>query len=188
MLYSVVHSILASHTVKALSAGLFGGAGEKYYRLFFNFFGTLTLLPILAMPALLPDQALYAVSAPWANVMRAIQVLALVMLAVPVLQTGAFDFIGISQALGVAKKEEDKLVVNGLYKYVRHPIYTAGIVLLVFNPTMSQNSLALFISIIMYLIVGALFEERKLESFFGEDYTQYKKDTPFLIPWPRVRN
>jgi protein-S-isoprenylcysteine O-methyltransferase Ste14 len=34
----------------------------------------------------------------------------------------------------------------------------------------------------VYIIVGAIFEERKLKREFGQAYEKYKADTPMLIP------
>jgi protein-S-isoprenylcysteine O-methyltransferase Ste14 len=181
--YSGLHSLLASNSAKALARLLFGMGTDRYYRIIFNIIGTLTLLPILVMPTFLPDRPLYAVPAPWSYLMQAVQAVAAILLFISVLQTGALDFLGLRQPFINPNSDDPKLVITGLYKYVRHPIYTSGILLLLFTPSMSQNSLALYISITLYLIIGGLFEERRLESQFGEDYREYKKRTPFLIPW-----
>lgn len=175
--------MLASTSAKALAQLFFGSGVDRYYRLFFVIVGTLTLLPILAMPVLLPDNPLYSVPAPWSYLMQAVQVIAAIMLVMSVLQTGALDFIGLQQPFVKPTEDGPKLIISGLYKYVRHPLYSAGSLLLLFSPSMSQNSLSLYISIILYFIIGALFEERKLEAYFGEDYREYKQRTPFLIPW-----
>ena len=134
------------------------------------------------MPRLLPNRELYSVPAPWSYIMQAVQAIALILLAITVLQTDALDFLGLRQPFVDSKTDTPNLVITGLYKYVRHPLYSAAILLLLFSPAMSQNGLALYISISLYFIIGAGFEERKLEKFFGEDYARYKARTPFLIP------
>ncbi len=47
---------------------------------------------------------------------------------------------------------------------------------------MSDNSLVVIIAASIYIVVGALFEERKLEREFGAAYAEYKAATPMLIP------
>jgi protein-S-isoprenylcysteine O-methyltransferase Ste14 len=47
---------------------------------------------------------------------------------------------------------------------------------------MSQNSLVVTIAATIYIIVGAIFEERKLKRIFGQAYEKYKAETPMLIP------
>jgi protein-S-isoprenylcysteine O-methyltransferase Ste14 len=50
---------------------------------------------------------------------------------------------------------------------------------------MSTNTLALVISFSLYFWVGAIFEERKLERYFGDDYKNYKARTPMFVPLPK---
>ena len=47
---------------------------------------------------------------------------------------------------------------------------------------MTGNLLALNLGITVYLVVGALYEERKLVRLFGEEYIKYRERTPMLIP------
>jgi len=69
-------------------------------------------------------------------------------------------------------------VLTGLYRWVRHPLYTAGLLFIWLIPVMTANLLALNIGLTIYLITGALFEERKLVREFGEAYIEYRKVTP----------
>ena len=182
--YSLVHSILASLEAKARARHWFGPAADRWYRLGFNIFGAITLLPVLALPAILPDQPLYTIPAPWVYLALAGQVAAVVMLAVSVMQTGAWSFLGLKQAFTPEDQSPPRLVLTGLYRWVRHPIYTAGLLFIWLIPVMTINLLALNIGLTIYFIIGALFEERKLVREFGEAYIQYRKVTPMLIPLP----
>ena len=96
--YAVLHSILAAHRVKDGVRGLIGEAAfERYYRLFFNVIGVLTLLPILWLVVGLPDQALYTIAFPWRWLSYAGQGVGLLLLADTLRQTGAADFLGLRQ-------------------------------------------------------------------------------------------
>ncbi len=54
-LYAVLHSWLAATRVKDWAAQRFGAAAvQRYYRLFFNLVGVVSLLPVLALAAWLP--------------------------------------------------------------------------------------------------------------------------------------
>jgi len=101
-----------------------------------------------------------------------------------VMQTGAMAFIGLEQALGFGstRKAPDKLVVDGLYHWVRHPLYTASLLMIWLTPVMSWNVLALNLGLTAYLIIGSIFEERKLVQQFGDAYVEYRKHTPRIIP------
>lgn len=186
-IYSIMHSLLAANTAKDLAATFFGSSADRLYRIFFNVFGTVTLLPILSLPFLLPDQDLYTVPAPWANLFAIIQGFAAVMLVVVLLQTDILNFLGIRQLFSTPDDGPEKLVTRGFYKWVRHPLYTAGLVFIWFAARMTVNLLALNAAFTLYILIGVIFEERKLVKEFGEDYEDYQARTPMLIPWLKIK-
>jgi protein-S-isoprenylcysteine O-methyltransferase Ste14 len=79
-------------------------------------------------------------------------------------------------------EKNGKLVINGLYRFVRHPLYTFGLITLWLSPNMTVNSSVVYVSLTIYILVGAQFEERKLLREFGQAYADYKLSTPMLIP------
>jgi protein-S-isoprenylcysteine O-methyltransferase Ste14 len=181
-LYGLVHSLLASLTVKAWMQRRLDEWAGRTYRLAYNLFAVISLLPVLALPALLPDQHLYIIPFPLALLTLALQGLAVVALAVGLLQTGVWAFLGLSQLSGENPSGPPGLVVRGLYRWVRHPLYSAGLVFIWLAPLMTTNLLAFNLGATIYLIVGAMFEERKLLREFGQDYALYRAATPMLVP------
>lgn len=186
LVYGAVHSALASLAAKARARHWFGPRADRWFRLLYNLVAGLTLLPVLALPVLLPDHQLYAVPFPWLLLMLAGQGLAAAALLVGVLQTGLGSFIGLNQLIRHPENVPPRLVTHGLYRYVRHPLYTAGLVFIWLLPVMSTNLLALNIGITLYLYLGALVEERKLLHEFGEPYAEYCRRTPMLVPGLRL--
>lgn len=185
MVWGVVHSLLASHAAKNLSVRWLGQANnDRFYRFGYNVFSVLSFLPVLALLVLQPDQPLYNLPAPWLYLALLGQGLAVVALIVGVLQTGVWEFIGLSQLLRAGQPDSARLTTSGLYRYVRHPLYTAGLVFIWLTPAMTVNRLALWLILSLYLVIGAMFEERKLLREFGQQYADYKARTPMLIPWP----
>lgn len=177
-IWGVVHSFLASHTAKEIFRLKIGGI--DFYRLAYNVFAGVSFLPILYLMATLPNRVVYEIPSPWNLVMFGGQLLSVILLLVAFLQTDALSFVGLRQLF-----EEDKsgaLVVHGLYKVVRHPLYTFSLLFLWLSPSVSQNSLTVYIGATLYILIGAYFEERKLLREFGEAYDSYKKSTPMLIP------
>jgi len=181
-IYCVIHSFLASLWLKRRVSTMFGAEGDRWYRLFYNGFAVVSLVPVLALLALLPDFPLYSVPFPWAYINLAIQGLAGVVLVVGVWKTGVWSFLGIEQFLYPRRKKVPVLVVRGLYRWVRHPLYTAGLVLIWLTPVMTLNVFSLDLGLTIYLVVGALIEERKLVNEYGAAYEEYRKQTPMLIP------
>jgi protein-S-isoprenylcysteine O-methyltransferase Ste14 len=129
----------------------------------------------------LPDQTLYQVPSPWRYVMRAGQAVSVLLLFVAVSQTDMLSFVGLRQLIIEEEKKGD-LVVNGLYRFVRHPLYTFSLGILWLSPSMSLNSFVVYVALTIYILVGIIFEERKLLREFGQEYAAYKSVTPMLLP------
>jgi protein-S-isoprenylcysteine O-methyltransferase Ste14 len=77
-----------------------------------------------------------------------------------------------------------RLVTRGVYRYVRHPIYLA--VLLVMAAGLAADPrawrIALWFALLAVLLVKLAREERYLRAAFAE-YTDYAARTRRLIPW-----
>jgi methanethiol S-methyltransferase len=80
--YAAVHNLLASLTVKGWARRVFGPGIDRWYRLIYNVFAGVTLLPVFRMIALLPAETLYVVPSPWRSLMFGGQSLALIGLTV----------------------------------------------------------------------------------------------------------
>ena len=182
--YSVLHSILASRGAKEWARQRFGaGITSRTYRLFYNVVGVVTLLPVLALVLWLPDQSFYTTPPVLQPLLLAGQVLGLLLLAAALAQTDALDFAGLRQLADQAS--EPQLVTGGAYRWMRHPLYTGSMLVLWLLPSLSMNWFAFILGISLYFIIGATFEECRLEAFFGQAYHAYKAHTPMFIPWPR---
>lgn len=182
--YGVVHSLAASLRAKRLARRAVGEQSDRWYRLAFSVFGAVTFLPVLALVALLPDRGLYRVPWPWAVIPVALQAAGLLLLLWVFQVTDLWAFLGLRQ-VGSPDRPVEFLVRGGPYRYVRHPMYTATLLVLWCTPLMSLNWLALSLGTTVYFIIGGYFEERKLLLQFGEAYAEYRQRTPMLIPWPQ---
>ncbi len=182
-LYGLVHSILASLMAKARVRQVFGYVSERWYRLAYNAFAVLSLLPVLALPALLPDKRLYQIPPPWLYLTLTGQGLAGLALGVGLLHTGVWSFLGLRQLFAPVAESQPELVVRGLYRWVRHPLYTAGLLFIWLLPVMTVNLLALNLGLTLYIVIGAVFEERKLVREFGQAYLDYQRRVPMLVPF-----
>ena len=78
-----------------------------------------------------------------------------------------------------------KLVVAGAYRYVRNPMIS-GVLMIVLGETLIFASIQLFILFILFFIVNHVYfvysEEPGLVKRFGNDYILYKKNVPRWIP------
>lgn len=78
---------------------------------------------------------------------------------------------------------EQKLVKSGIYRYIRHPIYT-GDTLLVIGLELALNSWLVIGALCLIPIIykQALDEETVLSQAFP-DYEDYKKETKMFVPY-----
>jgi protein-S-isoprenylcysteine O-methyltransferase Ste14 len=177
---------LASLKTKVHARQWFGKSIDRWFRLAYNLVAVVTLLPILLLPILLIDHEIYVIPFPWMILTLTLQVMAVIVLFVGLRQTGITSFIGLRQLLLPEDISPPHLVTSGLYRHVRHPLYTAGLVLIWLLPMMTWNLLALNLGLTAYIFIGAYFEERKLLLEFGETYAEYCQRTPMLIPGIRI--
>jgi protein-S-isoprenylcysteine O-methyltransferase Ste14 len=82
-------------------------------------------------------------------------------------------------------KKNHKLITTGIYRYMRHPIYT-GISLMGFGSILVDQSFLVtlfFVIMIVFLVYKQRQEELLLTKHFPKDYAEYKKRTKALIPF-----
>ena len=180
VVWGIVHSLLASTRVKDMFRRTMGDGFMKFYRLFYNIFAVVSIFPVLYLMLTLPDDPLYQVPSPFSTLMRVGQLVSVILLFVAVFQTDLLSFVGLRQLF-----EEEKtgaLITSGLYRYVRHPLYTFSLLILWLSPNMSVNSFVVYLALTIYVLVGIIFEERKLVRAFGQEYEAYRSVTPMLVP------
>lgn len=182
VLWGFVHSLLVTPGTRARVRQWFGAGSDRWYRLAYNIFSIVTFMPILGLVAMDPGETLYVIPSPWSYLALAGQLLAVAALGVGLLQTGLWTFLGFEQLLVKSEGGNAQMVTGGLYRWVRHPLYTAGLVFIWLTPVMTVNLLVLNIGLTIYLVVGAIFEERKLVREFGAAYRDYQENVPMLIP------
>lgn len=77
------------------------------------------------------------------------------------------------------------LVKDGVYKYIRHPMY--GSILFLCLGALLKNisviTVLLIIIIILFLILTAKVEEKENINFFGISYIEYMKKTKMFVPY-----
>jgi len=82
-------------------------------------------------------------------------------------------------------KEDHKLIKTGVYKYIRHPMYTAHILWSIGQIAVLPNWIAGFSFIIItvpHLLSRIKDEEEMMIEQFGEEYKNYKKTTGIIFP------
>jgi len=94
--------------------------------------------------------------------------------------------ISLSENWGMpmAKKQNPELVTSGPYAYIRHPIYT-GMLMMVLGSFLGFNIywVIVFVVASVYFIYSAIAEEKLMMQEFPKAYPSYKQKTKLLIPF-----
>jgi protein-S-isoprenylcysteine O-methyltransferase Ste14 len=182
LLYGGLHSLLASNKVKSLAQQAFGQDFMRFYRLIYNAFAILTFLPVLAIPVIWPGLTLYQLSGFWLLLSSLGQLFAIALLIKGLMQTDVWDFLGMRQVFRGENQNDQGLVIHGLYRCIRHPLYAAGLLFIWLTPVMTTSLLVFIIGLSIYILIGSTFEDRRLQKEFGTAYQAYKAQVPRLIP------
>lgn len=93
-------------------------------------------------------------------------------------------YLGGSWGMPVAQRQKNRLITNGPYKYIRHPIYS-GLLFAILGTALVINLVWLvgLIAACAYLLYCSVKEEELLTKQFPQDYPRYKAGSKMLIPF-----
>ena len=85
----------------------------------------------------------------------------------------------------VAFEKTTALVTVGIYRYIRHPLYSSLLFLAwgIFFKDPSWPGGLLAVVATLFLVATARVEEAENVRFFGEEYKEYMKQTKMFIPF-----
>ncbi len=96
-----------------------------------------------------------------------------------------FSSIGRNVSETVLTKARHDLVQHGPYRWIRHPLYTVGTLLLFALGLILTSWLVLLFALVAFVVfrfVVVPIEERQLIAKFGEDYRAYRRHTGAMLP------
>lgn len=176
--FGAVHSILAAQSVKTRLDGVLG----RGYRLTYNGFAVLHLglvwwfgrSWISGRPLDLAPSVSFAGDG--------LAIAGLVLIAVALSGYDRRLFMGVSQLTRTVADTDEPLRVDGLHRYMRHPLYT-GLFAVLWGQAQTEFALATAVWGSVYLLIGTYFEERRLIALYGDAYSSYRRRVPAFIPW-----
>ena len=175
--YLLLHSLLASQTAKDWAYKNLR-IGVQLYRLLYSLISTIGIFYIFYQMLIIPSHELFLPTGWLKYVSMIIASWGVIILVV------SFRYMSGLAFLGLKKEVYSGLITDGLHGYMRHPIYTGTILVLVgllmYHPT--DIILVTDLVIFAYLPLGIKWEEQKLIDQFGDEYLKYKKEVPALIP------
>lgn len=110
----------------------------------------------------------------------------LFMLLAAALRQHCFRMLGDAFTIDVRATHDQSIIERGAYKYVRHPSYLAGIVMMLgFGvATTSLAAAAVMLIAALYVYIRRIaFEEAALEQILGAKYIEYATTRKRLVPF-----
>ena len=95
------------------------------------------------------------------------------------------EFLGLRQwrAAETRVEDQERLRISPLHRYVRHPWYSLALVL-IWTRDMPPAFLLTAVAATLYFVLGSRLEERKLVTYYGAAYRDYRRRVPALLPLP----
>lgn len=180
LIFAVIHSLLATDYIKSKAKRLLKG-NFRFYRLLYTIISFPTFAPAflvwLKYTSLTP--LVYRIPDWLSPVFLLIRLLGIGLFVYVVFQTDILEFAGIKPT---RRDTESKLITGGAYGIVRHPMYTGAIAVLFTKMEMSQLELTASSLVSIYFVIGAIIEEKRLVSTFGDEYRRYQQQVSMLVP------
>ena len=155
-----------------------GGTRKK--DVFFQVAGLLLLIAIL----LVSVEGLYS---PADLILSPINIVGAIMMFIIglIISISAQVTINTNYSWTLEIREGHTLVENGLYKYVRHPIYLGTFIRVISIPIFTSSLPGFLLGLLSIPILNYRIglEERMLIEEFGEEYIRYKERTWKLFPY-----
>ncbi len=175
--FLALHSVLAAFQVKNWVAQNIPSLYRKY-RLFYTIINSLLSGVLLYYMLVSESETLLAANATQRYIALVLASWGVIIMVV------SFRHISGMAFLGFAEEEDQGLIRQGLHAKIRHPIYSGTILVVLGMMLYIPTDVIFTTGIVMlgYLPFGIYFEEKKLIAQFGEEYLEYKKEVPAIIP------
>ena len=187
ILYCALHSVLASSIVKRVIER-YTGRYYRYYRIFYSLFASITLIVLLAYQFSFENNILIKRSAVFIIISIFFIIPGIILMSISIYKY-FFHLSGID-VFFKTRRAETNLQVQGVHRYVRHPLYL-GTLLLVWGLWFLWPAIHHLIAcgvITLYVFAGIHWEEKKLLQSFGQQYRDYAKNVPMLWPKFKIKN
>jgi Putative protein-S-isoprenylcysteine methyltransferase len=185
VIYCVLHSLLANSVLKE-NLRNWMRSYFYMYRIFYTLFAFITLVLIVYYGLSIRTKLVFDPSLIIKIGGLLIGSAGLVLMLVCIKKY----FLSLSGLKSLIREEYfNELLITGVHKYVRHPLYT-GTFAFLWGLFLIYPYWNLFVSnviITAYTLVGINLEEEKLIREFGDQYRLYRQRVPKLLPHLRLK-
>lgn len=182
-IFGFLHSLTADARTKARLIPIFG----KAYRIVYNIFALISIAAVFWIGyRLFAGTEAFALDGSVKVILSIIQISGWILLFIAFRRYDSGLLLGTTQMRqrnqGVDTDGDEALHTNGLHRYMRHPLYTAGFLIL-WGASWIPFGLATAVFGSAYLLIGTYLEETRLLARYGDAYARYRAKVPAFIPW-----
>jgi methanethiol S-methyltransferase len=170
IVYFALHSILATNAVKSKFP-------PRIFRIFYVLFSTAGLVGLMFYSTGIHSLKFFSNEGPVRYLSLILTIFGVMTIQMSFKRYNFKSFVGLDN-------EKAELQTNGILNYIRHPIQ-AGIILIVLGFFFFLPNLPSLVSsacILIYIPIGLYLEEKKLVATYGDQYIEYRKRVPAIIP------
>lgn len=178
--FALIHSVLATDNAKEKAEKILK-SNFRFYRIIYNTISFLTAAPAFLIWWISSSSSsisfIYILPEWISPFLTLLQLLAIGLFGYALIQNDLLEFAGLRK-----RAVESKLITDGVYRIVRHPQYTALIILILSKNKMTVLDLTAAVLVSFYCIIGAFIEEKRLVSSYGDRYRKYQEQVSMFIP------
>jgi protein-S-isoprenylcysteine O-methyltransferase Ste14 len=164
VVFAAHHSVFARDRAKAALARI---VPERLLRSVYVWIASLLLIAVVVLWRPVGGE-LYRASGWIGWLLRAVQLAGLLLIVSSVRAIDALELAGIHR-----QSARQGLQVIGPYRLVRHPLYLGWVLIVFGHAHMTGDRLVFAILTSLYLVIAIPWEERSLQTTFGEEYRRY---------------
>jgi protein-S-isoprenylcysteine O-methyltransferase Ste14 len=187
-LFAIQHSVMARPGFKRRWTRIMPSSAERStYVLATNI--CLTVLFVAWYP--ITDDVWQVAAQPWRALLIVVGLVGWTTALLSTFLIDHFDLFGVRQVFARLRRQrpvQHEFATPFLYRAVRHPLYLGFLIAFWATPRMTIGHLLFAIATTGYILVAVRFEERDLVRAFGQQYRDYRRRVPMLIPGLRGRS
>jgi protein-S-isoprenylcysteine O-methyltransferase Ste14 len=190
IMWCFLHSALISRRVTGYVKQRLGDR-FRYYRLAYNGFSLVTLIPVVLYGYSVQGEPLFS----WEGHWKVLQVFLLAVSVFLFVAGGRYydglSFLGLRQLRSRSScaglTETCGLNTKGILGVVRHPWYAGGM-MIIWARELDLSAIITNLILTGYFIVGTVLEERKLSVEFPEAYKEYQQKVSMFLPYQWLKS